>query len=234
MYETRNIKARSHNHCFRGKAINPWIRVLFEKLTGHQLVKKFPTFYGIKRFMTVFTRLRYLSLSWGRSIQSRTPPHFLKPHFNITLPPTSGSFIWFLPAGLPTKTLCAPLLSLMRATCPAHLFILDLITRIILCKSNKYYIFWVCVCSLSYPACKAHVLYYTAICGLSVSTTLFHIISLMTRFSGKKKIVNKKSVFSPSLRLLSETFLILRRIQRDIIKNVYWSLCKVPVILVTL
>jgi hypothetical protein len=24
-------------------------------------------------------------------------------------------------------------------------------------KSNKYYIFWVCVCSLGYPACNAHV-----------------------------------------------------------------------------
>jgi len=23
-------------------------------------------------------------------------------------------------------------------------------------KSNKYYILWVCVCSLSYPACNAH------------------------------------------------------------------------------
>jgi len=23
-------------------------------------------------------------------------------------------------------------------------------------KINKYYTFWVCVCSLSYPECKAH------------------------------------------------------------------------------
>jgi len=23
-------------------------------------------------------------------------------------------------------------------------------------KSSKYYIFWVCVCSLSYPGCNAH------------------------------------------------------------------------------
>jgi len=32
------------------------------------------------------------------------------------------------------------------------------------------------------------------------------------------------------LQLLSETFLILRRIERDMIKNVYLSSCKVPFI----
>jgi Mn2+/Fe2+ NRAMP family transporter len=43
-------------------------------------------------------------------------------------------------------------------------------------ESNKYYIFYVCVCSFSYPACKAHALYYV-ICGLSGSnmfSTLSH------------------------------------------------------------
>jgi hypothetical protein len=33
-----------------------------------------------------------------------------------------------------------------------------------------------------------------------------------------------------SLQLLSETFLILRKTERDIIKNVYWSSSKVPLL----
>ena len=40
--------------------------------------------------------------------------------------------------------------------------------------------------------------------------------------------MNMKGVFSSSQQLLSEKFFILRRIKRDIIKNVYWSSCKVP------
>jgi hypothetical protein len=37
--------------------------VLLEKLTGYQPVKKFPTFYGTRRFITAFTSARHLSLS---------------------------------------------------------------------------------------------------------------------------------------------------------------------------
>jgi hypothetical protein len=35
-----------------------WSRVLLEKLTVTQLAKKFPAFYGTRRFKTVFTRVR--------------------------------------------------------------------------------------------------------------------------------------------------------------------------------
>ena len=43
-----------------------WSRVLLEKLTVCRLVKKIPTFYGTRRFITAFTTARHLSLSWAR------------------------------------------------------------------------------------------------------------------------------------------------------------------------
>ena len=39
--------------------LNPCSRVLLEKLNGFQLVKKFPTFYETRRFITAFFLLYY-------------------------------------------------------------------------------------------------------------------------------------------------------------------------------
>ena len=54
--------------------LTPWCRILLEKLTGFQLVKKFPEFHGTRRFITALTSVRHLSLSWASPIQS-TYPH---------------------------------------------------------------------------------------------------------------------------------------------------------------
>jgi hypothetical protein len=34
----------------------PWIRILFQKLTVAQLIKKFPEFYGTQKFIAMFTK----------------------------------------------------------------------------------------------------------------------------------------------------------------------------------
>jgi hypothetical protein len=71
---------------------------------------------------------------------------------------------------------------------------------------------------------------HSAICGLYCSTTFFHILSKTARYS-KTKILHIKCVFKFSLAL-SQIFLISRRTERNMIKLVHWSSCKVPVILV--
>jgi len=118
--------------------LTPWSRVLVGKVTGSQLVKKFPTFYGTRRFITALTSARQLSLSWDSSIQS-TPPH---PTFwrSILISPSHlrpGLPRDLFPSRFPTTTLYTPLLSIIRATCLAHL-ILDLITRTILGEEYRH------------------------------------------------------------------------------------------------
>ena len=126
--------ARIHRYCvLQIYLITPWCRVLLEKLTCLQLVKKFPAFYGTRRFITALTSVLHLSLSWASPIQS-TYPHptswrsipILSNHLRLGFP--SGLF----PSGFPTKTLYAPFSSPIRATCPTHLILLDFITRTIL------------------------------------------------------------------------------------------------------
>ena len=84
-------------------------------------------------FVTVLTSARQLSLSSANCIQSpQTLPTswrsilLFSSHLCLGLP--SGLFT----SGYPTKTLCTLIHSSIRATCPAHLILLDFITRTIL------------------------------------------------------------------------------------------------------
>ena len=45
--------------------LTPCNRILLEKVTGLLLDKKFPAFYGNRRFITTVTSARHLSLSWA-------------------------------------------------------------------------------------------------------------------------------------------------------------------------
>ena len=48
--------------------LTPWSRTLLKKLTGFQLVKKFPAIYATRRFITAFTSARHLSLSCASDV----------------------------------------------------------------------------------------------------------------------------------------------------------------------
>ena len=89
--------------------LTAWCRVLLEKLTGLQLVKKLPAFDGTRRFITALTSVRHLSLSWASPIQSIYPYHtswrsilILSTHLHLGLP--SG----LLSSGFPANTLYTP------------------------------------------------------------------------------------------------------------------------------
>ena len=82
-----------------------------------QLIRKFRTFYGTPKFITILTSARHLFLSLANSIQSAQPLPtssrsilILSSHLCLGLP--NGLF----PSGFPTKTLCTPLPSSIRAT----------------------------------------------------------------------------------------------------------------------
>jgi hypothetical protein len=119
-------------------SLSPRSRVVLEKLTVTRLVNKPPTFYGTRRFITMFTRARRWSLCWARWIQFRTSHIIslwsiliLSSYLHLGL-----TYILF-PSGFPTKILCEFLISYMRATCPTHLTILDFITPIVFGEAYK-------------------------------------------------------------------------------------------------
>jgi len=97
-----------------------------------------------------------------------------------------------------------------------------------------------CVSSISYPACKGHAPYYIILSPVArYDYHIFQLISLCHNFlhylrNGTifgNKLLNTKCVFRFSVQLLSETYLILRRIQRDIIINLHTSSRKYPLLL---
>ena len=114
----------------------PWCRVLFEKLTGLQLVKKSPAFHRTPRFITALTSVRQLSLSWTNPIHIPIS-HLLQIHPNIIYPSMPRSLQWSLSFRFPHQDPIHPLSSPIRATCPAHLILLYFITRTILGEENK-------------------------------------------------------------------------------------------------
>ena len=109
--------------------LTPWSRVLLKKLTGSAASQEIP---------------RTL---WNSKVHHRIhkcPPSvpILTQLHPVSTPPTSRRFILILSShlrlglpnglfssGFPTRTLCTPLPSPIRATCPAHLILLDFTTR---------------------------------------------------------------------------------------------------------
>jgi hypothetical protein len=109
--------------------LTPWSTVLLKKLTGLQLVKKFPVFYGTRRFITTFTVSA--TCAYPELTQANPYPHILLlEDWSKYYPPIYtwiSSVVSFpqLPSPKSSTHLSPP------PSDPAHLILLDFITHAI-------------------------------------------------------------------------------------------------------
>jgi hypothetical protein len=115
-YRDRHASTHENVLCtFLKMELTPRSRILLEKLIFTQLFKKFPSFYGTRRF-TIMSTTAPLA-----SIQSQVNPGqsltlYSLNDFNITLPSTPKSALHIFRLTFRVYFLC-----LVRATCPTYL-----------------------------------------------------------------------------------------------------------------
>ena len=133
--------------------------------------QEIPAFHGTRRFITALTSVRHLSLSWASPIQSIYPHPtswrsilILSTHLRLGL--HSGLF----PSGLHTKTPYTPLSSPIGATCPAHLILLNFITRTIF--GEQYKSFSSSLCNLLHSPVTSSLLGPNILLNIMFSNTL--------------------------------------------------------------
>ena len=85
-------------------------------------------------------------------------------------------------------------------------------------KSNKCYIVWVCVCSLKYSVRNAHAP-YCHLWSSPLRNIFLHFVITGTIFFFKKSYWTQNVCFDFLYNFWSETFLILRSNERDMIEK---------------
>ena len=129
-----------------GYVLTPWCRVL-EKLTGLQLVKKFPAFHGTRRFITALTSVRHLSLSWASPIQS-IYPHLTSWRSILIYPSTPRSPQWSFSLRFPHQDPIHPIheswIASLNKLRRNHSEWADILIVVTCCRSKKKQVYEKC------------------------------------------------------------------------------------------
>jgi hypothetical protein len=113
--------------------VTTWTRFLLEKRIVPKLVKKFPAFYGTRKFIVDSQQPAACPYPEpNQSFPRSCPFHYLNIHFNIILLTKPKTSKWSLSLRFVQQTLYASLLLPIRARWRVHLILLDLISLTIL------------------------------------------------------------------------------------------------------
>jgi hypothetical protein len=126
---------------------------LLQTLTVPQLVNKFPAFYEIRRFITVFTTARNLPLSQARLVQYAPIFQICR---NVIFTFTLRSSKWSFSFRFSNRNNVHISVLPIHATCPAHHKLLDLLTLII--STEQYNSLSSSLCSLLQIPAEYHPL----------------------------------------------------------------------------
>jgi len=102
------------------------------------------------------------------------------------------------------------------------------VTVVLLWENNKYFLFWVFVCSIRRLACERHAKCYFVICDLSGSNIIFHIISY---WGWGVSCWAQNALVNFLYNFCLKCFSLWKELKRDIAITVHKSLCKMPLFL---
>jgi sucrose-6-phosphate hydrolase SacC (GH32 family) len=107
-FQNEGTNKRECQYCMNSRCyylLSPWSRVPSWEANCLQLVKKFPAFYGTRRFLTALTSARHLSLSWASPMQSSHPhPTSWRSILTLSSHLRLGLLSGLFPSGFPTRT----------------------------------------------------------------------------------------------------------------------------------